>query len=60
MAIYRVWAKMTTYCYLDVEAEDAYEANEIAENTDGGDFIEDSDPYNGDWEIMESETERIR
>jgi len=58
MAIYRVWAKMTTYCYLDVEAEDAYEANEIAEKTDGGNFIDDSD--SDDWEIMEYQTERIR
>ena len=59
MALYRVWAKMTTYCYLDVDADSADEANEIAENTDGGDFIEDDSPYGGEWDILYEDTEKI-
>ena len=58
MALYRVWAKMTTYCYLDVYADSANEANRIAENTDGGDFIEDS-LQGGDWDILYGDTEKI-
>lgn len=49
MAKYRVWAKMTTYCYLDVEAEDEEQAKDVAEETDGGDFT--ADDMQGDWEI---------
>ena len=59
MATYRVWAKMVTYAYLDVEAESEDEAVEIAYDADGGDFIEDTDPYSGSWEIMEEETEKL-
>lgn len=47
MAKYRVFAKMTSYAYLDVEAETGEKAKEIAENTDGGVFTEGD----GDWEI---------
>ena len=36
---YRVWAKMTSYSYLDVEAESEDEAINIANETDGGEFI---------------------
>jgi hypothetical protein len=57
MAIYRVWAKMTTYCYIDVEAEDEDAALEFAEDADGGDFI-NSDT--GDWEIMYDSTEELK
>lgn len=57
MALYRVWAKMTTYCYIDVEAEDEDAALEFAEDADGGDFI-NSDT--GDWEIMYDSTEELR
>lgn len=61
MKTYRVWAKMTTYCYVDIEAEDESEANEIAWETDGGDFIEDdSSPYGGgSWDILEDETTEV-
>lgn len=52
---YRVWAKMSTDAYLDVEAEDEDEARNIAEEADGGDFIPDDDPYSGDWEITDVE-----
>lgn len=38
---YRVMYKSTDYVYIDVEADSIEEAKEIAENTDGGEFIED-------------------
>ena len=44
---YRVMYKSTEYVYIDVEADSIEEAKEIAENTDGGEFIEDDV---GDWE----------
>ena len=46
---YRVWAKITSYAYLDVEAESESEAISIGEKTDGGEFIPTHD---GDFEIM--------
>ena len=49
MKKFRVWAKMTSYAYLDVEAETAEEAYQIADSTDGGEFI--SDEFKGDWEV---------
>lgn len=50
MKSFKVWAKYTSYCYLDVEAEDADEAMEIAEETDGGEYTPTPE---GDWEIIE-------
>ena len=35
---FRVWARCIDYVYIDVEAEDKYQAKEIAEEIDGGDF----------------------
>ena len=46
--------KSTEYVYLDVEADSLEEAKEIAENTDGGEFIEDGA---GDWEYDYTEDE---
>lgn len=46
MAKFRVWAKLISYCYLDVEAEDEDKAKEIAEEVDGGEFHDDGF---GDW-----------
>jgi len=57
MAVYRVWAKMTSYCYLDVEADSVEDALNYAENADGGDFIED--PASGDWEMLDDEVEEL-
>ena len=51
MAKYRVFAKITSYAHLDVEAETVEKAKEIAENTDGGEFIDTGD---GGWEIDEA------
>ena len=55
--IYRVQAEMISYCYLDVEALNEEEANQIAEDTDGGDFSSDDDPFNGEWNILKSLTQ---
>ena len=41
MKTFRVWAACDTYYWIDVEAETAEEAYEIAEEADGGDFEED-------------------
>ncbi len=47
MANFRVRYKSISYMYLDVEADSIAEAKDIAENTDGGEFLEDGV---GDWE----------
>lgn len=47
---YRVVAKVTTYCFLEVVAETEQNAIEIAEKTDGGDFI--SQENEGEFEII--------
>lgn len=57
MKKFKVWAKCTTYLWLDVEAQNQEEAERIAEQTDGGDFEED---YNiCDWEIVNTMTTQI-
>lgn len=43
---YRIFYKTVDYFYLDVEADSLEEAKGIAEDTDGGEFIEVSI---GDW-----------
>ena len=50
---FKVCAKMTSYCYLNVEAENEEKAIEIAENTDGGEFEQSA--LEGDWEIIDVE-----
>ena len=57
MALYRVWAKMTSYLYIDVEAEDEEAALEFAEEADGGDFIERT--IDSSWEILDDEVEKL-
>ena len=47
MAMYRVWAQSISDVYLDVEAESEEEAYEIANEADGGEFVEYS--CGGDW-----------
>lgn len=42
---------METDLYLDVEASSREEAMEIAEATDGGEFIEDG---SGDWNVYDA------
>ena len=48
MAKFRVWAECVSYVYLDVEADDEYQAKEIAEEADGGEF--EPTPW-GDWKM---------
>jgi len=45
---YRVLAKTTTYCYIDVVATSQEEAEEMGQKIDGGDFITEDD---SGWEI---------
>lgn len=54
MAKFRVKYKSIDYVYLDVEADSLEEAKEIAENTDGGEFMADGI---GDWEYNHTEDE---
>ena len=56
---YKVFAKMTTYLYVYVDAGSNAEAMYIAKDMDGGEFI----PLNqgivaeGDWEIIDAQLE---
>ena len=45
MKTFRVYARYTSHCYLDVEANSEEEAYEKAEEADFGDFIAQEDPY---------------
>lgn len=54
MANFRVIYKSISYVYLDVEADSVAEARTIAENADGGEFLEDG---TGDWEYAYTEDE---
>lgn len=53
---YRVLASYTSYCFMDIEAENLDEAREIAYNADGGDF---KDQGLGDWNIDEINEEKV-
>ena len=55
MAKFRVFAKSIGYVYLDVEAENVYQAMEIAEEADGGDFHEDGEGWEFSDDVMELE-----
>ena len=48
---YKVPATMYTYLTLEVSAESEEEAFAIAEETDGGQFIEEGGYGSGDWEV---------
>ncbi len=45
---HRVWAEVTTTCYVDVVAKTKEEALEIADSLDGGDFYTDD---SGTWNL---------
>lgn len=51
---YKVVAKMSTYCYVYVDANSNSEAIEIASEMDGSDFIPMEQGTVGDWEITEA------
>lgn len=52
---FRVYAKVVTYCYLDVEAENQEQAEEIAQDTDGGDFTTEEVEDGGDFIVAPEE-----
>lgn len=54
---YRVFAKMVSYCYVDIEAESKEEAEMVAEDIDGGEF---EIPSDGSWEIDPSMTKEVK
>ena len=54
MKTYRVYAKYTNYCYIDVEAENAKEAYEKADEIDGGEYITDN-CADSDWNLYDCE-----
>lgn len=54
---FRVHAEVISFCYIDIEAETAEEANEIADGKDGGDFI--TDDTGGDFVIQKSMTSEV-
>ena len=58
MKKYKVMAVMTSYMYLTVEAKNKEEAYDIADDTDGGEFVEES-PYDGGWRIPMESIEEI-
>jgi len=51
---YKVFAKMSTYLYVYVDANSNDEAMEIARDMDGGEFIPYDQGILGDWEIVEA------
>lgn len=54
---YRVWAEVTSMCYVDLWAEDETMAKERAELLDGGDFITDEGA--GGFDIQKSMTHEV-
>jgi hypothetical protein len=53
---FRVQAETITYCYVDIEAKSIEDANEKAEQMDGGDFITTDE---GDFNVLDSLTKEI-
>jgi len=49
---FRVYAEVTTRCYMDVEAKNADEALQMGKDADGGDFITEEDT--GDWHVYQA------
>lgn len=55
MAKYTIWAKQTSYLFVEVEADSFEEAAEMYEDIDGGDFTEEIST--ADWELAYIEDE---
>ena len=51
---YRVFAKITTFCYIDVEADSQLEALQVGYKTDGGDFTTEEGQDDGIWDIYDA------
>lgn len=61
MGKFKVWARYTNYCFIEIKANSKEEAEGIGENTDGGDFDSSSlsGLDDGGWEIVKSLTKEI-
>ena len=57
MKTYRVYARYTSYCYIDVEAESEDNAYEKASEIDSGEFVTDDEKnyYYGSWNLYDCE-----
>jgi hypothetical protein len=53
MKTYRVKATMKTYLVAEIQAENEQDAWELANDLDGGEFVEV--PYTGGWDITDVE-----
>ena len=53
MKRYKVWARMTTYLYAYVDAENYEDAQDQANELDGSEFKE----IDGDWDVYSVELE---
>lgn len=51
---YRVFVKKTEYGEMEVEAENDYEAEQVAEDNFGDDYEFEWDEYSEDWEAVKS------
>ena len=60
MARFIVYAKMTSYCYVEVEAASKQDAELVAEEMDGGDFNPSDLPSDGSWEIVPEMTRELK
>lgn len=60
MKRYIVYAKMTSYCYVEVEANSPLDAELVAEEMDGADFIPSDLPSDGSWEIVPEMTREVK
>jgi hypothetical protein len=57
---FKVQAEVISYCYIIVEAENAEEANEAAENIDAGDFITDTIDMGGEFNVLKTLTQEVK
>ena len=61
MKTFRVWATYNNYCFIDVKAKSKEEAEEIASQSDGGDFINNDSPLDdGNWHIVNELTKKLK
>lgn len=51
---YKVYVQKTVFGEMEVEAEDDYEAEQVAEDKFGDDYEFEWDEYSEDWEVVKS------
>ena len=56
MKTYRVYARYTNHCYIDIKANSEEEAYDKASEIDGGDFIsmDEYDAMDDSWELYDA------